>query len=443
MITNHGIHQWQVIPGLPDTGGQNVFVNQFSEALTQFGFKITVVNRGGYAHPRDGKVLKGLSYKDDHQRILYLQDSRKEFVRKEDMHERIPELVNSLIDFFDDEDSPIDLIISHYWDAAKIGVQFNNHLPEKVKHIWVPHSLGKLKKENVSQDKWEALRINERIKVERSLIQALDGIAATSSAIIRTLKDDYGYTSPEIFLPPCVDINRYHPHEIKEEDEVWSFLSERSTLPTKEIQKRKIITEISRTDTTKRKDVLIKAFAKAHQRYPESLLLVSIDENHVELARELKTLISDYKLEADIIVVGSIWDILPKIYAVSDIYCTPSVMEGFGMSAQEAAATKVPVVASELVPYVVEYLMGDEVVRTWRDESTKYPINVGSGAVVAKADDVDGFAYAMEMLLTDDVLRIAMGESAYHATIPYFTWSNMVERFLSSINYVRNGRTNR
>ncbi len=436
MITNHGIHQWQVVPGLPDTGGQNVFVNQFSEALTQFGFKITIVNRGGYPHPRDGEIQRGLFYKDDNQRILYLEDYKKEFVRKEDMHEQIPELVSSLIDFFDDEGTPIDLIISHYWDAAKIGVQFNNQLPEKVKHIWVPHSLGTLKKDNVSEDKWETLRIDERIKVERSLIESLDGIAATSSAIIRTLKDDYGYITPEIFLPPCVDTNRYHPRDINKDDEVWSFLGEYSGLTVEEIQKRKIITEISRTDTTKRKDVLIRAFAQTHQHYPESLLIVSIDENHSELAQELKSLISDYNLENDIVVVGSIWDILPKIYAVSDIYCTPSVMEGFGMSAQEAAATKVPVVSSELVPYVVEYLMGSEVVRSWQDDDTKSSINLGYGAIVVKADDVDGFAYALELLLADDVLRIALGESAYHATIPYFTWANMVKRFLASIDNV-------
>ena len=46
MITNHGVHQWEVIPGLPDTGGQNVFVNQFSAALAEMGFRITIVNRG-------------------------------------------------------------------------------------------------------------------------------------------------------------------------------------------------------------------------------------------------------------------------------------------------------------------------------------------------------------------------------------------------------------
>jgi mannosylfructose-phosphate synthase len=238
MITNHGIHQWQVVPGLPDTGGQNVFVNQFSEALTQFGFKITIVNRGGYSHPRDGEVQRGLFYKDDNQRILYLEDGKKEFVRKEDMHEQIPELVTSLIDFFDDEGTPIDLIISHYWDAAKIGVQFNNQLPEKVKHIWVPHSLGTLKKDNISEDKWETLRIDERIKVERALIESLDGIAATSSAIIRILKADYGYTTPEIFLPPCVDIDRYHPRDIKKDDEVWSFLGESSGLAAEESNHR-------------------------------------------------------------------------------------------------------------------------------------------------------------------------------------------------------------
>ena len=434
MITNHGVHQWQVIPGLPDTGGQNVFVNQFAEALTKFGYKITIVNRGGYPHPSEGDYQRGLCYKDVHQRILYLEDSRKEFVRKEDMHEQIPELVKSLRYFFADEDSAVDLIISHYWDATKIGVLYNNELANRVKHIWVPHSLGMLKKENISEDKWVGLRIDERIEVEKDLITEINGVAATSSSIKSTLKEDYGYTTPEIFLPPSVNIDRFYPRKVAADDTIWSFLSQRSGLPPQEVRKNKIITEISRTDTTKRKNVLIEAFAKAHKQFPDSFLVVSIDENRKKLAQELLALIRENDLGSHVAVVGSIWDILPTLYAVSDIYCTPSVMEGFGMSAQEAAATKVPVVASNLVPFVVEYLMGSEVVDVWQDEGAKHPINLGTGAIVAYADDVDGFAYALEMLLADDVLRIAMGENAYHATIPYFTWSNMVKRFLMSID---------
>jgi len=90
MITNHGIHQWQVIPGLPDTGGQNVFVNQFADELARIGFRITIANRGGYPHPITGQWQRGLRYHDEHQRIVYLEDGADEFVRKEDMAEHTP-----------------------------------------------------------------------------------------------------------------------------------------------------------------------------------------------------------------------------------------------------------------------------------------------------------------------------------------------------------------
>ena len=86
MITNHGIHQWDVVPGLPDTGGQNVFVNQLSETMTGFSYKVTIINRGGYIHPITGERQRGLHYRDENLRILYLEDGKDEFVRKEDMH---------------------------------------------------------------------------------------------------------------------------------------------------------------------------------------------------------------------------------------------------------------------------------------------------------------------------------------------------------------------
>jgi len=97
MITNHGIHQWKIIPGLPDTGGQNVFVNFFTEELTKLGARITIINRGGFAHPQTGQMQKGLNYKDENQRILYIEDGLEKFKRKEDMHEQIPALVDGSI----------------------------------------------------------------------------------------------------------------------------------------------------------------------------------------------------------------------------------------------------------------------------------------------------------------------------------------------------------
>jgi glycosyltransferase involved in cell wall biosynthesis len=433
MITNHGIHQWDVIPGLPDTGGQNVFVNQFSAALVKLGFRVTIVNRGGYPHPVTGEQRRGLHYKGRRQRILYLEDECPEFVRKEDMHERIPRLVAFLRAFLDAEKTVVDLIISHYWDGAALGVRYNEGHQENARHIWVPHSLGAIKKRNVPEARWESLHIDERIAVERDLIPRLDGIAATSSKIRQSLLEDYGYGKEPLFLPPCVDTERYHPRDVPEEDDIWEFLSQRSGLPPEEVRHRKIVTEISRTDATKRKDVLIKAFAQAHERVPDSLLVVSIDENEELLARELKQLIRALKLQRHVAVVGYVWDLLPTLYAVTDVYCTPSVMEGFGMSAQEAAATGVPVVASHLVPFATEYLLGictADVHIPRSDRSLKR----GEGAIIVQADDVSGFAYGLEMLLSDDRLRERMGRNALGITVPYFTWKSRTAHFLEEID---------
>jgi glycosyltransferase involved in cell wall biosynthesis len=435
MITNHGIHQWNIIPGLPDTGGQDVFVNHCSATLARLGFKITILNRGGYPHPVTGEMRRGIHYKDEHQRIVYLEDGLHKFVRKEDMDERIPGLVEWLKRFVDAEGTGVDVIISHYWDGAKVGVLYNRTLPERVTHIWFPHSLGVVKKRNVSPDQWTRLRVDERIAIERGLIKELDGIAAASSTIREALQEDYEYTGTISFLPPCIDTDRYCPRQVPAEDKVWDFLSQWSGLPPQEVRGRKIVTEISRTDTTKRKDVLIEAFAIARQRVPNSLLVVSVDDNKEELAGELRALIRARGLQ-NYVAKYIPDDVLPALYAVTDVYCTPSVMEGFGMSAQEAAASGVPVVGSHLVPFVSEYLLGEqvEVLLNQPDfEGRCQPVKRGKGAVVVQADDVNGFAYALETLLADDDLRKKMGAGAYATTIPYFTWPHRIAALLDQI----------
>ncbi|MFX1250051.1 MAG: glycosyltransferase [Promethearchaeota archaeon] len=429
MITNHGIHQWKVVPGLQDTGGQNVFVNYFTEALADIGYKITIVNRGGYKHPRTEEWQRGLNYKDENQRILYLEDKKKVFIRKEDMNEQLPLLLSFLSAFLKEEGTRVDLIISHYWDAAKLGYLFNQTLELKVKHIWVPHSLGALKKRNVRKERWKNLRINERIETERKIIRNVDGVAATSSEIKNTLLDDYGYKT-KLFLPPCIDTKRYYPREVREDHQVWKHLSNHSGLTISEVKKRKIVTEISRTDTTKRKNIVIRAFAEALKVVPQSLLVISIDRAQEELYHQLTELIQNLDIVENIAVVGSIWDLLPTVYAITDVYITPSIMEGFGMSPQEAAATKVPVIASNLVPFVMEYLLGEHSKKNVEGGSE---ILIGEGAIVAQADDLKGFTYALKLLLTDDSLQEKMGIKAYNITIPYFTWERSVNEFFEKI----------
>lgn len=431
MITNHGIHQWNVIPGLPDTGGQNVFVNQFTETLADKGFKITIANRGGYPHPLTEEARTGLDYKDDHQRILYLEDDVDAFVRKEDMHEHVQQLAAFLHKALAEEGEPADLIISHYWDGAKVGVLYNEMQDKAIQHVWVPHSLGAVKKRNMPPETWEGLRIDERIAVEKEMAPRLDAAAATSSLIRQSLEEDYG-VDEILFLPPCVKTERIYPRELDADHPIWQFVAERVPLSAEEVRQRRIVTEISRTDETKRKDVLIKAFAQVQERHPDTLLLVSIDDTEEELAADLHGLMDELDVAGDVAVLGYVWDELPDLYAITAVYCSPSVMEGFGMSVQEAAATKVPVVGSDLIPFVREYLLGENVEKAPLGEDGEHLL-VGEGAIIVPADHVGGFAKALAMLLDDEGLRRTMGERAYEITIPYFTWAEMTERFMDAV----------
>ena len=435
-ITNHGVHEWHVVPGLPDTGGQNVYVNQFTEALIKLGYRVTIVNRGGYPHPVTGEPRTGEHYHPSGlARIVYLTDGHPEFVRKEDMAEHLPALAEDLHRVLHREQDYFDLIISHYWDAGVLGalVNKNGDGTRMAPHVWVPHSLGAIKKRNMHPSTWANLRIDERIEQEKKLLPSLDGCVATSTAIRDSFRDDYDWDA-KYFLPPCVDTDRYRPMEPAEFASIWSFLAGLSPLSAEELQQRKIITEISRTDKTKRKDVLIKAFATVRQEVPDALLAVSIDPKSPELHESLLKLVAELGLERDVIVLGSIWEQLPMLYNVTSVYCTPSVMEGFGMSAQEAASCGKPVVASNLVPYVCEYLLGAQS----KDVATSLdggPLGylLGEGGIVVMSDFVEGFAAALTRLLQDEELRVQMGRRAYDITIPYFTWEARTSDLLDDL----------
>ena len=441
MITNHGVHEWKVVPGMPDTGGQNVYVNQFTEALVAQGYRVTIANRGGYAHPGTGEMQAGIVYHPSgFARIMYVEDGTQDFVRKEDMHEQLSELAGDLKSRLKDDGDAYDLVISHYWDAGVLGVMVNGTNGQRVPHVWVPHSLGALKKRNMDPSTWEGLRIDERIEQERKMLESLDGGVATSSAIRDTFRDDYQFDA-RYFLPPCVDEDRYRPRSADELGPIWSYLSEQTGQSIESLQKRKFVTEISRTDKTKRKDVVVKAFAQVKKEVPEAMLLLSCDSHAKELYNSIEALVEAEGLKDDVVLLGSIWDILPLLYAVTDVYCTPSVMEGFGMSAQEAAATAKPVVASNLVPFVVEYLVGSnpDKVAVEGDGGPK-ELLFGDGGIIVPADFVAGFAEGITRLLKDDDLRKKMGDRARDITIPYFTWAHLTEALLSDLGVSSNGK---
>ncbi len=432
-ITNHGIHDWMVTPGLPDTGGQNLFVNQMTDSLVGLGYRVTIANRGGYPHPLTGRSRRGLEYRDPHCRIVMLEDGLPRFIRKEDMYAQVPELAEFLLKFLSREKTWPDLIVSHYWDAAAIGAAFNRHLRDRREHFWIPHSLGAVKKRNMDPSTWIELRLEERIEIESDLLEDLDGVAATSNTIRKSLFEDYGCAT-DLFLPPCVETGRFYPRQVADDDPIWTFLADHSALSVEELRRSRIVTEISRTDRTKRKDLLIRAFATMLQEIEDAVLVLTVDPNAQPLSGELDSLAESLNVKHRIIRLGFVRERLPSLYAVSQVYCTPSVMEGFGMSVQEAAASGVPAVTSDLVPFAVEYLLGDAV-RVVEGTEQKPRIREGAGAIVVEANHTEAFARALIRILGDDERRQRMGAAAREITVPHFTWDHMMAKFTAAAGF--------
>ena len=97
-----------------------------------------------------------------------------------------------------------------------------------------------------------------------------------------------------------------------------------------------------------------------------------------------------------------------KYMAAADIFCLPSYREGFGSSVLEAAAVGVPAVASKI------YGLTDAV-----DEGV-------TGLLVPPANAV-ALAAALETLLNDEEMQLAMGANARARALLLFSRRKVVE----------------
>lgn len=436
MVTNHGIHDWEVRAGLADTGGQNQYVRSLSDTLVSLGFKVTTFNRGGFPDPVTGQIRTGASYKDDHSRIIYLEGGGNQFIRKEDLtREILDDEAKFAQKLILKEGLPIDLIISHYWDAALLAHLIKQRSEISAKHVWVPHSLGVLKRENFIGKPPEIvapLKFDLRIAYEKEVLPHVDAVASTSGDISRVLKDFYGRES-ELLLPPCIDTRITYPTK-KGPARIYEFFAKTDPRTGHRVKGMNTVLEMSRTDRTKRKDIVIKAFAQALKEHPNTMLLLRISQANKELYDELISLIESLGIRDNIVLLGMVPEkLMADLYATATVYLSPSEMEGFGMSVQEACSCRKPTVSSDLIPFATEFLVKDHTEEIVNGESGPCIIKWGKAGIVVQRGETKGFAHALTRLLGDKKLRENIARNAYNMTIPYFTWPLQTKRLLESM----------
>lgn len=103
-------------------------------------------------------------------------------------------------------------------------------------------------------------------------------------------------------------------------------------------------------------DILLEAYAKIHEKYPDTLLIFA---GNGILMEKLKTTVNILHLEDNIKFLGYVENSLkPVCYKACDIFCLPSTMitECYPLSILESMASGVPVVASNIggIPDIIQ-----------------------------------------------------------------------------------------
>ena len=286
------------------------------------------------------------------------------------------------------------------------------------RHVWTPHSLGDLKDFNYrhrSTAERRDLKFCERRNHERMICQRTHAFAATSAKIAERLWTQYHVpVDNTYYFPPCVDRDVFRAYSDQEKQASFRWLSENTGLPIDVLASNPLIFETSRMDRTKRKDLLLAAFAEIATTHPDCYLLIGGGpENDVfeSLHQQLELTPS---LKDRAFLLSAIPDeFIGPMFSVADIYASASEMEGFGMSVSQAASAGTPIVSTNTIPFSIHHA-ADE-------------------ALLFDPGDKSALVDALNLLLSDSAERARRGQEI-EKTLEELDWTIRVGDFLAYLN---------
>ena len=354
MPSIHGYVAAEPELGRPDTGGQVTFVLELAKCLASLGYRVDVVTRRFEDQPEIDNIARGL-------RVWRIPFGGREFIRKEDMHDHLGELVTNLLSEIKSRQLSYDIVSSHYWDAGWAGQSVAEQL--NVPHVHTPHSLGSWKKkdmEGMPAETREGFRFEERIEKEFLVYRHCDQVIATTHQQADILREDYGLTDEQLtMIPPGIDESRYTPAPPQELASIRRRLGFRQG----------DVYSVGRAATNKGYDLLIRSLPVLKQLVPKARLQLAVGANSPQdrrLIRRWRSLAKELGVARQVLWLDYIPDeAMPGYYRAGGVFALPSRYEPFGMTAIEAMACGTPTVVTvhgglhELVDFGDQALFAD------------------------------------------------------------------------------------
>ena len=342
----------------PDTGGHIKYLLELVDACasrTTFSRNVIVTRRFisefGEVYADRGETI------GPNAEIVRLPTTTAGYLAKEDLASEVASFAESLGVWIEGQPTRPDFIHAHYADAAKIAVIIKARLG--IPFVFTAHSLGRVKLQAMKSAGSPATidaRLAERIETEEQALRGADLIVASSRDEAEVQYATYGAYEPGRIriVTPGSDLKRFA--DASTTPAVEQMLARFLTAP----QKPPILA-IARPVRKKNLPGLVEAYGRSPVlRQTANLVLVAgcrgdvsaLDPEAAEEVRTIFDLIDRYDLYGQVAYPKrhETPDV-PALYAYArerhGVFVNPALNEPFGLTLLEAAASGLPLVATD------------------------------------------------------------------------------------------------
>ncbi|MEB3247568.1 MAG: HAD-IIB family hydrolase [Synechococcus sp.] len=422
-----------------DTGGQTKYVVDLARALAAHEgvAQVDLVTRRVVDADVSDDYAQPVEALSDKARIVRIDAGPDEYIPKEQLWDHLDSFMDNLTRWLGEQERMPDLVHSHYADAGYVGVRLSHLLGVPLIHTG--HSLGRDKRKRLLAKGLSRDEIERTYNMERR-IDAEEEVLANAALVITSTHNEieeqyglYNYYDPARMsvIPPGTDLQQFHPprqgEHIAFADQLPRFLND----PDKPL-----ILALSRPDERKNILTLIEAYGESPALQQAANLLIvagsrddirDMDSGAQSVLTNILLLIDSYDLYGRAAIPKSHRaDEVPAIYrltaASGGVFINPALTEPFGLTILEAAASGLPVVATENGGPV-------DIIANCRNGELVDPL------------DKEAITHALLALLRDREAWELASRHGIEGVRRHYSWQAHAERYLDKVRELPGGYT--
>ena len=347
-----------------DTGGQSKYVIELAEALAanKNVARIDLLTR----QVIDAKVAQSYAVEEEkisaRAQIIRLPCGPRRYLRKESLWPYLDCFADNVLRYIRSQRKIPSVIHAHYADAGYVGCRVASLLD--VPLVFTGHSLGRekqrllLEKGQTAESIEEKYNISTRIEAEEETLSFASLVIASTTQEIKSQYAQYDHYQParKIVIPPGTDLQKFYPPKARAkktaiQQEIDKFLVDPS---------KPIILALARPDERKNLTGLLEAYGESEELQALANLVIiagnrdkisDLDRGARMVWRTLIALIDEYDLYGKVAYPKQhqpedVADIYRLATYRKGVFVNPALTEPFGLTLIEAAASGLPVVAT-------------------------------------------------------------------------------------------------